>query len=248
MKLYGIIGNPLGHSFSPGFFNKKFREEGYTDCEYRPFQLRNIDEFPKLIEDHPDLVGLNVTSPFKESIFKYIDQVDRDAKLIGSVNTLKIQKSEHGRKIFGFNTDTYGFEQSLKPYIKGLKTKALIIGTGGASKAVAYVFKKLGIGCEVVTRRPLKANHIVYWAVNKQIMEDHLIIVNATPMGMHPGMPEFPDIPYHYITPNHILFDLVYNPPKTRFLEFGEKAGATTINGMKMFELQALKSWEIWNS
>ncbi len=247
MKKFGIIGNPLTHSKSPDYFSQKFKDNGLSDYEYQKYELQKIEEFPSLIENEPVLYGLNVTTPYKESVIKYLNELDYYAKFIGAINTIKIIHDSDG-DIFlqGFNTDAFGFENSLKPYLTPNHKKGLIIGSGGASKAVEFVFKKLGISYEIITRRPLKANHIVHWAVTKQIMHEHLIIVNTTPLGMHPGTMAFPSIPYEHLTSDHIMFDLIYNPSKTRFLELGEKAGATIINGIKMFALQADKAWEIW--
>lgn len=247
MKKFGIIGNPLTHSQSPEYFNNKFLENGLDDYEYNKYELKKIDEIIPLVQSEKELLGLNVTIPFKESVLKYMNELDYYAKFIGAVNTIKIIHDREG-DIFlqGYNTDAFGFENTLKPHLTTKHNNGLIIGSGGASKAVEFVFKKLGIGYEIVTRRPLKSNHIVHWAVNKQIMDEYLIIINTTPLGMHPGTMDFPSIPYEFVTSDHIMFDLIYNPSKTRFLELGEKAGATVINGIKMFELQADKAWEIW--
>jgi shikimate dehydrogenase len=247
MKLFGIIGKPLDHSFSPKYFKGKFLNENLKDYDYKLFPLDEIEDLPNLIKSQPDLVGLNVTSPYKESVVQFTEKVSRDAKLLGAINTIKIKRHEGQFELEGFNTDVFGFESALMPRLKDKKPKALIIGTGGAAKAVTYVLMKNGINCVYITRRPLKSNHIIYWAVNKEVMADHELIINTTPMGMNPQLPPCPDLPYRYLSPDHILIDLIYNPAKTKFLEYGEKAGATTINGMEMFKKQADKSWEIWN-
>ncbi len=248
MNVYGIIGYPLSHSYSPGFYSEKIKNESIPNTEYKTFPLNDINKFKPLVHDNKDIKGLNVTSPYKETIIKYLNEIDKDSKFIGAVNTISIERSANGPYLKGYNTDAYGFEKSIKPYLQPHHKNALIIGSGGAAKAVEFVFKKLGVSYEIVTRRPLKAHHIIYWAVNRQIIEKNLILVNATPLGMHPGIMDYPLIPYEYITPDHIMFDLIYNPPTTRFLEFGEKAGATVINGMQMFKIQANRSWEIWQS
>ena len=247
MKIYGLIGNPVAHSLSPKYFNDKFRNEGLKEYEYMAFKLDDIDEFPALLEENPEIAGLNVTIPYKGTVQKYLDKIDRDAKLVGSVNTIKIIHHRKKMILHGYNTDVFGIESSLAPYFRKDNTQALILGTGGAAKAVTFVLKKYGISYQYVTRRPLKANQIVYWGVDKSVLQDHLLIINTTPLGMHPGINDFPDIPYEYLTGDHILLDLIYNPPETRFLSEGKKAGATTINGMKCFLQQAERSWSIWN-
>ncbi len=247
MNLYGIIGNPLSHSHSEEYFNEKFRNEDIANTEYREFEIKDIEELPELISKNPYLKGLNVTSPYKESVLNYLDNLDHTAKFIGAVNTILIEHKSDSPHLTGFNTDVYGFEIALKPFLRKEHFRALIIGSGGSSKAVEFVFKKYGISYEIVTRRPIKNNHMIYWAVNKSVIQEHLILVNTTPLGMHPGIQDFPALPYQHLTPNHVLFDMIYNPSKTRFLEFGENAGATIINGQHMFEMQAEKSWTIWH-
>ncbi|MCF8233812.1 MAG: shikimate dehydrogenase [Bacteroidales bacterium] len=246
MITYGIIGNPLSHSHSPDYFSEKFKLLNLKDHQYLKFELQEIEELPKIIKSRPDLAGFNVTSPFKERVIAYLDELDMYARFIGAVNTVKITRQEGKKHLTGYNTDAYGFEHALRPKLREKHKRALILGTGGASKAVKFVFKKLGISYQNVTRRPLKSHHIVYWAVTKQILEDNLIIVNTTPLGMHPGTMDYPSLPYEYITPDHLMFDLIYNPAKTRFLEFSKKAGATTVSGVEMFRLQAERAWEIW--
>jgi len=246
MITYGIIGNPLTHSHSPEFFIEKFKQLNLNDHQYLKFELQEIEELPDIIKSQPSLAGFNVTSPYKESVINYLDEVDVYARFIGAVNTVKIIREDGKKHLTGYNTDAYGFEHALKPNLTEKHKRALILGTGGASKAVKFVFKKLGISYQNVTRRPLKSHHIVYWAVTKQLLEDHLIIVNTTPLGMHPGTMDYPSLPYEYLTSDHLMFDLIYNPSKTRFLELGKKAGATTVNGLEMFRLQAERAWEIW--
>lgn len=248
MNCYGIIGNPLDHSNSPEFFNNKFKLEGLDDLQYLKFELNNIDEFPSLIKKHPGLKGVNVTSPFKESVMKYLDKIDKNSKFIGASNVIKIKDIDGKKILCGFNTDSYGFEETIRPFLGKSRLKALLLGTGGGSKAVEYVFRKHAISYEVVTRRPLKANQIVYWALSKEVMDQYQMLVNATSLGMHPHENEVPMIPFEHINKNHIAIDLIYNPGETLFLGRCREAGARTINGEKMFKLQAEKTWEIWSS
>ncbi len=247
MKRYGLIGNPVSHSLSPKYFNDKFQKEALHDHRYEAFNLEDIDEFPQLLQDKPDLAGLNVTIPYKETVVKYLNRISRDARLIGAVNTIKLVRLNEELLLHGYNTDIFGIEASLEPYLKIKNLQALILGTGGSAKAVTYVLKKYGISYQHVTRRPLKSNHIVYWSVNKSVLNSHRLIINTTPLGMHPGINDFPDIKYEFLSPDHILLDLIYNPRETRFLRAGRQIGATTINGMQCFVKQAEKSWEIWN-
>jgi len=248
MNLYGIIGNPLGHSVSPGFFEKKFREEGLNEHEYRKFELQDIDEFPEILAKNETLRGVNVTSPYKESVIRYINITDQNSKFIGAVNVVKIRQFQTRKELYGYNTDAFGFETTLLPYTKKRKLRALILGSGGGSKAVEFVLKKLGISYEIVSRRPLKANQIIYWAIDKEIMDEYRLIINATPLGMSPNENEMPLVPLEYINPEHIVIDLIYNPEETLLLKRAREAGATTVNGKQMFEIQAEKTWEIWNS
>jgi shikimate dehydrogenase len=251
MRTFGLIGYPLTHSLSKQYFDNKFKRDKITDAEYFLFPLKNIDQFPDLLRNNPNLAGLNVTTPYKESIIKYIDEIDREAKLIGAVNTIKIKPNSNGLKLTGFNTDAYGFEKSLKPFLNPEINKALILGSGGASNAIKFVLKKLGISYIVVSREPLKIHQLDYKGVSSSIIAEHKLIINTTPIGMHPiGMhpntDEYPDIQYSWLTPNHILFDLIYNPSETMFLKFGKEQGVKIINGLNMLHLQAEKSWKIW--
>ncbi len=246
MQTFGLIGNPLGHSFSKKYFEKKFKKEG-LDCEYLNFELNTIEEFPTIIEKHPELAGLNVTIPYKQQIIRYLDKIDKEANFIGAVNTIKFERSNSQTRLIGYNTDAMGFEISIKHLLKKHYKKALILGTGGASKAVEFVLKKNGIAVREVSRRPLKANQMSYGLVNKQIIEDHQVIINTTPLGMHPDKDAYPDIPYKYINEDHLLVDLIYNPEETIFLKKGKENGATVINGEKMLLAQAEQSWKIWN-
>lgn len=237
---FGLIGKDISYSFSKNYFTLKFKKLGLNDYEYVNFDLKSIDEFKDLISK--ELKGLNVTIPYKESIINFLDEIDDEAKLIGAVNTIKIDK--RGR-LTGFNTDVYGFEESLKPKLKKSHKKALVLGTGGASKAVCYVLDKLKIDYLLVSRSPEKTQ-ISYTDLNRSLLEKYTIIINCTPLGTYPKVEEYPKIPYDCITKKHLLYDLIYNPEKTQFLKEGEKRGADISNGLKMLELQAEKSWKIW--
>jgi shikimate dehydrogenase len=245
MKLLGLIGYPLTHSFSVDYFAKKFAKEKIRDYKYLNFPIDNLSKFPALLDEQPDLIGLNATIPYKEKIIPYLDELDPTAAKIGAVNTVKIIRDNWKKHLSGYNTDAYGFHHSLTPFLQKKHTGALILGTGGASKAVAYVFDQLGIDYLFVSRTPSK-NQIGYREICLPIISKHLIIVNTSPLGTYPDVDTYPDIPYDLLTPDHILYDLVYNPPETAFLRFGQQKEATCINGQRMLELQAEKSWEIW--
>jgi shikimate dehydrogenase len=247
MKLLGLIGYPLSHSFSAGYFSEKFRKEGIRDFEYRNFPLQNLSGFRELVKTHPDLIGLNVTIPYKEEIIDYIDKIDPVAKKISAVNTLKFFQDGSRKAITGYNTDYYGFRDSLVPNLDSGHRNALILGTGGASKAVAFVLDELGIKYLYVSRKP-EGGELGYHDLCISVIQKHLLIINTTPLGTFPEIRSFPDIPYDLLSPDHLLYDLVYNPPETEFLRFGRQKGTKCINGQKMLELQAEKSWEIWNS
>ncbi|MGB5363055.1 MAG: shikimate dehydrogenase [Aureibaculum sp.] len=239
---FGLIGKDISYSFSKNYFSSKFKNLGLDNYEYVNYDLKSIDEFKNI--KNKELKGLNVTIPYKESVIEFLDVINDEAKLIGAVNTIKIDKKG---KLTGFNTDVYGFEESLKPLLKKSHKKALVLGTGGASKAVCYVLDKLKIDYLLVSRNP-EIIQVSYNDLNKELLENYTIIINCTPIGTYPKIDEFPKIPYNYITNKHLLYDLIYNPEKTRFLREGEKRGATISNGRKMLELQAEKSWNIWKS
>jgi shikimate dehydrogenase len=243
MQQFGLIGYPLSHSFSKGYFSKKFQKENIVDCQYDVFPLERIEDFVELCEQHKNTVGLNVTIPYKEKIIPLLDELNKDAKEIGAVNTIKFT---NGKKI-GYNTDCFGFEMSLKPLLKEHHTSALILGTGGASKAVEYVLKKLGISFQYVSRTKSE-KAISYNDVNSFIIQHSTLIINSTPIGMYPNVDIAPNIPYDVITDQHLLYDLIYNPEETQFLTEGKIRGAQTKNGLEMLYLQAERSWEIWNS
>lgn len=243
MKQYGLIGKTLSHSFSKKYFEEKFKREN-INAVYENFELNDISQVEGLFSIHSNLCGLNVTIPYKEQIMPYLDEVDEQARKIGAVNTIYIDK-ETG-KMKGYNTDVYGFKQSLKPFLENQHQRALILGTGGASKAVAYVLNELGITTAFVSRTPQLENQLSYDELNENILASFLLIVNTTPLGTFPNVDEKPTINYDAITPNHLLYDLVYNPAETAFLKEGKKRGALTINGEQMLQLQAEKAWEIW--
>lgn len=249
MKTYGLIGRKLGHSFSKSFFTEKFEQENLGNCEYLNFELENISGFPGLFNLGKDICGLNCTIPYKQDIIDYLDEIDREAALIGAVNTVKIINKPDKRVLKGYNTDVFGFEHSLRPMLKEKHRKALILGTGGASKAVKYLFDTMGIAyLSATTKAKTGRKEIGYSQITPSVMKEHLIIVNTTPLGMFPNVYTCPEIPYELITPDHILYDLVYNPKETLFLKKGREQGAKTKNGLEMLHLQALRAWEIWNS
>ena len=246
MKKYGLIGYPLSHSFSKRFFTEKFETEK-IDSTYDNFEIDSIEKFPEIIRNNPEIIGLNVTIPYKEQIIRFLDCLDDSAREIGAVNTVKIIRRESAIKLKGFNTDAFGFEKSLKPLLKDYHKKALILGTGGASKALKYVLENSGIEYISASIEDLKENEIRYNEIDAKIMAERLLIINATPLGTYPKTETFPPIPYEYITPKHLLFDLVYNPEVTRFMSNGMSNGATVKNGYEMLLEQALKAYEIWN-
>ncbi|MBK6284357.1 MAG: shikimate dehydrogenase [Draconibacterium sp.] len=246
MKKYGLIGFPLTHSFSKRYFTEKFETEN-IDSTYDNFEIDNISRFPEIIKNNPELIGLNVTIPYKEQVIPFLDDLNDSAKEIGAVNTVKIIRSGSVVQLKGFNTDTYGFETSLKPLLKPHHKKALILGTGGASKALKYVLTKLGIEFISASIEELKENEIKYEDIDENMIKERLLIINATPLGTYPKVESYPNIPYLYITDKHLLFDLVYNPEISAFLRKGMDMGAATKNGYEMLLLQAKKSYEIWN-
>ena len=243
MKIYGLVGKNIDYSFSRNYFNDKFKKSD-INCVYENFDLNSIDEFDMLFQTSNQISGLNVTIPYKETVLPHLDGLDSDAKRIGAVNTIKIQ---NGKRI-GFNTDHLGFTESLKPYLNIGHKKALILGTGGASKAVAFALSNLIIPFTFVSRSPRNNNAFCYKELTVEHIRSHQIIINCTPLGTHPNTELCPPIPYDALTKKHLVYDLIYNPSKTRFLNYGSKVGATVLNGLKMLELQAEKSWKIWNT
>ena len=238
---FGLLGKNISYSFSKGYFAKKFSDLELDDHSYENFDLATIDEFRGVIETNPNLKGLNVTIPYKETVMPYLDELEEQAEKIGAVNT--IQFTKNGLK--GHNTDAYGFQNAIAPYLKKYHEKALILGTGGASKAVAFVLGELGISHTFVSRNPHE-NQLGYQDLNKSLMQEFNVLVNCTPLGTHPNIDQKPDIPYSFLSEEHLLFDLIYNPEKTAFLKTGEMQGAAVSNGLRMLELQADRAWEIW--
>ncbi|MBD0778694.1 shikimate dehydrogenase [Maribacter sp. ANRC-HE7] len=240
---YGLVGKNIAYSFSESYFEEKFKKLGLKGYSYRNFDLPQIEDFTPLIQQNKHIKGLNVTIPYKEAVIPYLDRLNKKAKKIGAVNTIKFTK----KGLKGYNTDIYGFKKSIKPFLTKNHTKALILGTGGASKAVAFVFGELGIEFKFVSRRP-KKNQLQYTDLNEKTMKEYTVLVNCTPLGTFPNIEEKPNIPYQWITDAHLLFDLIYNPEKSAFLLEGENQGASICNGLRMLELQAEKAWKIWNS
>lgn len=245
MDLYGLIGHPLGHSFSKKFFNEKFQNE-MIDAKYRNFDIDTIKSFPTIIEEYSNLRGVNVTIPYKELIIPYLDELSEYAQAIGAVNVIKISRNHEGVHLKGYNSDVIGFTDSIRPLLKPFHKKALILGTGGASKAIRYGLYKLGIETCFVSRRP-KEGMLTYSDLTADIMAEHTVIVNCSPVGMFPHTDERPDLPYQFIGSHHILYDLVYNPDETLFMKSGREQGATTKNGLEMLILQARAGWNFWN-
>lgn len=247
MELYGLIGSKLTHSYSKKYFTAKFAAEGIK-AAYELFPLDQIDDLPKLISDNPRLKGLNVTIPYKQSVFRYLDKVSRTAMLIGAVNTIRIEQKQGKTILTGYNTDAIGFEMTLSALINNCRgRKVLLLGNGGSAKAVKYVLRKKGLVFRAVSRKCLKADQLTYVMITPFIMEKYKIIINTTPVGMFPDVAAAPEIPYDLITPQHLLIDLIYNPEETQFLRLGREKGAVTANGMTMFIQQAEAAWRIWN-
>lgn len=243
MHRFGLIGKNISYSFSRGYFSDKFSQLELLQHSYENFDLQEIAAFEELISQNRDLKGLNVTIPYKEAILPYLNAIDSQAAQIGAVNTIKFTKTG----IKGYNTDVYGFQESLTPFLKEHHRKALILGTGGASKAVAFVLDSLDIPYLFVSRKA-GGHKISYTDIDTGTMDTHTIIVNCTPLGTYPNIHEKPNIPYDALNSNHLLFDLIYNPEKTAFLKEGESRGSQITNGYRMLQLQAEKSWEIWHS
>ena len=249
MKTFGLIGHRLGYSFSRNFFTEKFKQENLADFEYVNFELDTINEFPGIFDKGKIICGLNCTIPYKQQIMQFLDEIDPEATQIGAVNTVKITYKNGDRNLKGFNTDIYGFEHSLCPMLEPKHNKALILGTGGASKAIKHLFDKLQISYLSATiEDELFEKEIRYSQINEQLLKEYLVIIHATPIGTFPKVDECPNIPYQYITAKHICFDLVYNPEESLFLKKAKGQGAQTKNGLEMLHLQAIKAWEIWNS
>ena len=244
MRKFGLIGYPLTHSFSKRYFTEKFEREGIIDAMYELYPIKDIREFPNLIRSTPALVGMNVTIPYKQEVLQYIDSREYLPQGLDACNCIKIKNG----RTFAYNTDVIGFE---KCFVKGLNKKhhqALILGNGGATAAVAYVLNRLNISFDIVSRKIHDGSRLTYEMLDQSIMKSHTVIINTTPLGMYPQMVNAPAIPYQFISRDHYLFDLIYNPTKTEFLRRGEENGAITQNGFEMLEIQAEESWKIWNS
>lgn len=245
MDKYGLIGYPLGHSFSVNYFNQKFADEG-IDAKYINFEIPDVDQIIEVVSANPELKGLNVTIPYKERIIEFLDQVTPEARAIGAVNVIRV--THDGGKIHmkGFNSDVIGFTQSIEPMLESYHKKALVLGTGGASKAICYGLKSLGVEPVCVSRYE-RPETICYRDITPEVVQEYNVIVNCTPVGMFPRSNECPQLPYEALDDKNILYDLVYNPDTTLFMKRGAERGAQVKNGLEMLLLQAFASWEMWN-
>lgn len=247
MKTFGLIGFPLSHSFSKKYFTEKFEQENINDCQYELFPMENANDMQQLLVDIPSLCGINVTIPHKVNVLPFLNELDEAAAKIAAVNCIDIKTVDGKRYLKGYNTDAYGFEESLKPLLKEHHQKALVFGDGGAAKAVKYVLEKLNITYKVVVRKPTEGA-ILYDDITDAILANHTILINTTPLGMSPNVSTCPAIDYAQLTSQHLAYDLVYNPLETVFLKTAVAQGATVKNGLEMLHLQAEKAWQIWNS
>lgn len=245
METYGLVGHPLGHSFSKDFFNQKFQAEG-IDAQYVNFDIPTIELLNEILTNQP-INGLNVTIPYKEKVIPFLDELSEEAKAIGAVNVIKVYQQNDRIYLKGFNSDVIGFSQSIQPLLNTTHKKALILGTGGASKAIQFGLNQLNIETKFVSRKS-SDNTLTYAQLSSEIMKEYTIVVNCTPVGMYPHTDECPEIPYEFIGKEHILYDLVYNPEETLFIKKGKAAGATTKNGLEMLHLQAQAAWNIWTN
>jgi len=245
MDIYGLIGYPLGHSFSITYFNDKFTDEG-INARYENFEIPHIDDLAEVIDAHPNLKGFNVTIPYKEKVISYLDWISPEAAAIGAVNVVKVETKGKEKKLRGYNSDVIGFRDSLEPMLQTFHKKALILGTGGASKAIYHGLKSLGIESVFVSRRE-KEGTTQYDKITPEVIKEYNIIVNCTPCGMYPHTQECPNLPYEAMDDKTLLYDLIYNPDETLFMKKGRERGATVKNGLEMLLLQAFASWEFWN-
>jgi shikimate dehydrogenase len=243
LRQFGLLGKNISYSFSKKYFTDKFALENLAECSYENFDIQTIEEFPSIIANNSGLIGLNVTIPYKESVITYLDKLSKNASQIGAVNVIRVTKKGN---LKGYNSDYYGFIKSLKPLLQPHHKKALILGTGGAAKAISFALDKLGIPFTFVTREE-KEGMINYNRINATTFDNYHIIINCTPVGTSPNTKEFPPIPYNFFTSNHLAFDLIYNPEETQFLKKAKKKGAITKNGLEMLIFQAEKAWKIWN-
>lgn len=247
IKKFGLIGFPLGHSFSKRFYDEKIARQRISDIEYHLFPLKDVRHFPSLYDNDPSVHGFNVTIPHKQSVIPFLDSISEEATQIGAVNCIRIDRANGQRVLTGHNTDVYGFEKSLTPLLKPHHHQSLVLGNGGAAKAVVFVLQKLGIQVQLVSRTK-EAHTLTYAELNEEIVRAHPLIINCSPVGTYPAIGDAPDIPYAAITAQHYLYDLIYNPAETVFLKKGREKGASTKNGHEMLVLQAEKNWEIWLS
>ena len=247
MEKYGLIGYPLAHSFSRNFFNDKFKAEN-IEAEYVNFEISTIQEFKSVITNNPNLRGLNVTIPYKEQVIPFLDKISDNVKSIGAVNVIVFEHSKGKLKLIGHNSDIIGFKNSIEPLLTSEHKKALVLGTGGSAKAIYYGLKQLGIEPIYVSREKTSPNMLTYADLLPEIMESHQVIVNCTPAGMWPNIEDCPNIPYHLLTDQHLLYDLLYNPNETLFMKQGKAQGAVVKNGLEMLLLQAFASWDFWQS
>lgn len=245
MDKYGLIGYPLGHSFSIGYFNERFENEN-IDAKYINFEIPSIDDLPEVLASNPQLKGLNVTIPYKEKVIPFLDSVSPEARAIGAVNVIRV--THKGNKVIlkGFNSDVIGFTKSIEPMLEKCHKKTLILGTGGASKAVNYGLKSLGLETVFVSRYE-RPDTIQYESITPDVVKEYNVIVNCTPLGMYPHSDECPKLPYEALDSHNILYDLIYNPDQTLFMKKGLAHGAQVKNGLEMLLLQAFASWEFWN-
>lgn len=245
MDKYGLIGYPLGHSFSIGYHNQRFADEG-INAKYINFEIPSIDSLPEVLNSNPELKGLNVTIPYKEKVIEFLDYISPEARAIGAVNVIRVVHEGKNIKLRGYNSDVIGFTQSIEPMLESYHKKALVLGTGGASKAIAYALKSLGIESVFVSRYE-RPGTIQYGSITPEVVHEYPVIVNCTPLGMFPKVDTYPDLPYEAMDDKNILYDLIYNPDETLFMKLGAKQGASVKNGLEMLLLQAFASWEFWN-
>lgn len=243
MKKFGLIGYPLDHSFSQKYFTEKFKKDGIYDCSYTLFPIESIDGLTQILQQHPDLIGLNVTIPYKQVVLRYLDSVTSLPQGVYACNCIKIIDG----KLSGYNTDVVGFEKSLLPFLQPRHKRALVLGNGGATVAIIYVLEKLGIRFDVVSRELHDGSTLKYQDIDEKLVKENLLIINTTPIGMHPKVNDVLPFPFENITSDHLCYDLIYNPEKTIFLQKAEDMGATIKNGMEMLTIQAEESWKIWN-
>jgi shikimate dehydrogenase len=246
MRKFGLIGYPLSHSFSKKFFTQKFDAEGIDSCEYDLYPIESIDLLSGLLANDLELEGLNVTIPYKLEVLPFLNEIDEAARVIGAVNCIRVTRDGKSAALKGFNTDAYGFEESLKPLLEPWHNRALVLGDGGAAKAVKYVLDRLSIPYLIVTRKPADGS-ILYEEITEEILSAYTVIINTTPLGMSPNVVSAPDIPYQHLTANHLVYDLVYNPEETTFLNKAKVQDAKIKNGLEMLYLQAERSWYLWN-